>query len=364
MKTTKKIISFTFFVLNGIFTPVSAQGNQIVDLLNNQHFNYTTQYFKLEENKQTIFPDMDLEYPKLTGLQDSLIQKKLNKRFKQIMIDQLETDSFRIKLVANLKQSLFTYFTIYNKLKDQLGIYDESKFKFTPDLKEIDFSFSPCFKSVTAFVVSFKYTTQYHTYLIDEDFNYFQTYYFNLSTGKEYRASDVFNKSASKSISDLVEKAVKKNAAEYKVKLDFSISSSTDESEEEGTEKGEKERSLVGFSLTTDGFPFLMAFSMAYYIPAWTPCTQNIYGFDQEIRFTFKELKTLLNPNGPFAGLINYSLPQSSLLHNQNWPVAQNQNSFSIPQFTGYEFFPLHISGNIKTLFLKQLVKTKNKEGN
>lgn len=363
MKTKIYFLCYLLLLFHcGILFSLSAQDKYLItDMLNNQTYNYSTKYIELKNSKWNFYNEIDLEYPVLTDLVDSIVQKKLNIRLKQILVDQIETDSFRINLFLNLKQSLSTYFTIYNKVKDQLGIYWANESKFTPDIKGVDFMFLSCFKSTVTFVAVFRYGTQYQQYILDEDLNYFQVYYFNLVNGKEYHPNDVFKKLSEKEISSIIENAVQNNIKTIDIKLEENESDFYNDIE---NPSAQKEKKLVNFSLTKNGFPYLKAFSMAYYIPAWSPCTQNIYGLDAEVRLTFDEIRKHLNPQGPFASLIKYSLVDSTWLKNQNNPLFISQSYNFTPQFSVYDECPYVITEKLKTITIKRLTKVKNDEGN
>ncbi len=198
-----------------------AQDNYVInDLLNDKTYTYTTKYMVLKNSKWNFYREIDIEYPVINGLPDSVITKKINKRFKQILIEQIESDSFKIKLFHDLKKRLDTYFTNNGYIKDRLGIYRDNEFKFTPDILEIEFRFLSCYKSVVAFAAIFRYKSQFQDYVLEEDLNYFEVYYFNLRNGKEYKPSDVFKKTSEKDINALIENGVKKNIENIEIKLE------------------------------------------------------------------------------------------------------------------------------------------------
>ena len=194
---------------------------------------------------------------------------------------------------------------------------------------------------------------------IDEEFYSYRLFYFNVLNGKEYKPTDVFKKSAEKQINQLIEKKVKEklNQVDFK-ELRAAL---LDLDEEEGVEvefyKGVKNalpfknRGLENFSVLKEGFSFPKAFSMAYYIPAWSKCTQNIFGMNMEFRLTFDEIRKYLNPEGPFASLIRFQLRKDTELKNKNQPTYKQERNE--PEFTWTENIPIKISDNLKKITIK-----------
>ena len=348
-----RLILFVYLLL--ISHLASAQDkHKIIDVLNNQVILYENEYDELKNSKMNFYDEIDVEYPILKDLKDSLVQKKINKRIKNIIVNQIETDSFRVKLFINLKQNLDVFFAINGKTHDELGEYRINELKFAPNIKDISYSFLTYFKNIICINIDYKYDTQLSDYKVDEDFHYYETYYYNLSTGKEYRPKDVFNRLYQKELSEKIREYVKKEMEN--VAIDEIIPEEQYDSEVSNEKQTEViEKTLTNFDINRAGIPYLKAFSFAYYIPTWSACSRNIGGLETEVRFTIEEIKKYLNPTGPFGFLIQTHLKESNIIKNQNTNQINHYIS-NYPQIFAFEFDSVSVTGNIKSITINKVI--------
>jgi len=359
MRCLYKTLCTGCFLLLG-FLNLNAQ-HLVKDLLTGKDLVYETKYVELN--------DIDINYPIIKGLKDTLIQNKLNARFKQIFVDHIESDSFRLSLFGEVNNNMEVYNSLQQHDPSNRNGYEQTEENYIPPhkIEDIEVAFLSYLNSTLTMMQVISYRVKDRSSDVDEEFYSCRLFYFNVLNGKEYKPTDIFKKSSEKQINHLIEKKVKEklNQVDFK-ELRAAL---LDLDEEEGVEvefyKGVKNalsfknRGLENFSVLKEGFAFPKAFSMAYYIPAWSKCTQNIFGMSMEVRLTFDEIRTILNPNGPFASLISFRLSNETQLKNQNQPT--NKNPYNEPEFDWIENVPLKISNNLKKITVKQHNKSFNK---
>jgi hypothetical protein len=327
---------------------------QVGDLLNQKNLEFESKYLDLKGT--------DINYPVIKGLKDTVIQKKLNARFKQIFIDQIETDSFRFSLFKELKNNMEIYNTIVEKELENENRYEQTEENYTPPYKieDVNFTFLSYLNSTLSVMQIISYKVEDRNLdIYEEDFYSYRLFYFNVLNGKEYKPADVFKKSAEKQINQLIEQKVKEKLNQVDFKELRAELLDVDEEEEVEVEfyKGVKNalsfknKGLENFSAFKEGFAFPKVFSMAFYIPAWSKCTQDIYGMNMAVRLTFDEIRNYLNPEGPFASLITFQLRKDTQLKNQNQPTYKQERNE--PEFTWTENIPIKISDNLKKITIK-----------
>jgi hypothetical protein len=350
------------FLLGSVFS--SNAQNLLTDLINGKTLMYESSFSEIQ--------DVDVTYPILKGLKDSIIQKKINARIKQIFVDIPKTDSFQLSILKEAKNTLEMYKNIVNKFKkneddEEYNQYEKNEEEDTPSKKieDIDFEFVSYLNSTVTLVQSIQYKIEDRTMDLDEEFYTFRIFYFNVLSGKEYKSTDVYKKTAEKQLNQLIENKVKDKMNQ----IDFEQFSAEildlDEDESPGFYQEIKNtlsfnnKSLHDFSSFKDGFSFPKAFSMSYYIPAWSKCTKNIYYINMEVRLTFDEIRNYLNPEGPYASLISYRLKNETNLSNQNHPTYSR--GLNDQEFKWIENIPLHNSENLKKITIKRYDKPEEK---
>jgi len=326
---------------------------QVGDLLNQKNLEFESKYVDLKGT--------DINYPVIKGLKDTVIQNKLNARFKQIFVDHVESDSFRFSLSEDVKNNIAIYNTIIEQDQSKRSEFEQNDENYIPHhkIEDINFTFLSYLNSTLSMMQIISYKVVDRNLDIDEEFYSYRLFYFNVLNGKEYKPADVFKKSAEKQINQLIEQKVKEKLNQ----VDFTElrAALLDLDEEEGIEvefyKGVKNalsfknKGLENFSAFKEGFAFPKIFSMAFYIPAWSKCTQDIYGMNMEVRLTFDEIRNYLNPEGPFASLIRFQLRKDTQLKNQNQPTYKQERNE--PEFTWTENIPIKISDNLKKITIK-----------
>ncbi|MCC7301021.1 MAG: hypothetical protein IT233_00110 [Bacteroidia bacterium] len=337
-----------------------AEDQVVHDALEGTTIHYRQKYVSLDKGISYGTKDLDVAYPVLLSLKDSSIQKKLNKRLMLITLGQAGSDSLKLKLYKDHDEKIRTYFTIYNKVQDQLGGDAREITAFVPTLTEVDFAMVSYFHGILTVVISFEYRTRYEEYLDNAEFCYDEVYYFDLHTGTEHRPGSVFLPSAQTALTKLIEDKVRTAAAGLSIELDeedsdFYLDAMKDASG--------RELSLVKFSFTRDGFLYPKAFSFAYYISAFKACMLNIYGLSTSVRIEFGELKSFLNPNGPFGFLETYIFPSGNpkkvfVSPDQPYPDYTRQ----IPKVMFTENIPYQLSLPIKKVTVFRTDKTSNAE--
>lgn len=352
MRTVALLFSLLFFI------PVFSQDQVVHDLLGGSSLHYKKKYITLEKGVSYGTKDMDVEYPILISMKDSLLQNKLNERLKKITLGQAGTDSLKLKLYKDHDEKIRTYFTIYNKVQDQLGGEARQISSFVPTLTEVDFSMVSYFHDVLTIIISFEYRTRYEEYLDDADFSYDEVYYFNLLTGAEYRSGSVFLPNAHASLAKLIDEKVQQAASGLTIELDGDAS---DFYEDAMKDASKKDRSLVKFNTYRDGILYPKAFCMAYYIPAFKACMLNIYGLNTTVRLEFSELKSFVNPTGPFGFLQTYVLPWGNpkkvyVSPSQPYPGDTRQ----LPKVMFTEIIPYQLSLPVKKVTLYRTDKMNN----
>ena len=328
--------------------------NVVSDLLNGKNLEFERKYTELNK--------MDINYPIIKGLKDTVVQKKLNTRFKQIFVDQIDADSFRFSLFQEVNNTMAIYNSILEHGKLIQNPNEQTDENHTPPhkIESVDFVFVSYLNATLSMMQVIEYKVEDRNSNIDDEFYSYKLFYFNVLNGKEYKPADVFKKSAEKQINQLIEKKVKEKLNQVDFKELRATLLDLDEEEDVEVEfyKGVKNalsfknRGLENFSAFKEGFAFPKVFSMAFYIPAWSTCTQNIYGMNMEVRLTFDEIRNFLNPEGPFASLISYQLSNETQLKNQNQPTYKKERNE--PELNWTENVPLKISNKLKKITIKQ----------
>ncbi len=126
------------------------------------------------------------------------------------------------------------------------------------------------------------------------------------------------------------------------------------------------ERKLSNFTYLKNGFLQLKAASISYTLAAYQTCSNLPYNTAAEIRLGLGEIAQYINPNGPYANLINLSKTIANGAKNVN---TSNKNAiylYSKPQIDLIENNPLEIADKkVKTITFytkdKQRIKLYNK---
>lgn len=334
-------------------------GLEVHDLLNNKKVTYISKYQTLNNSKINFYEELDVSIPILIDLKDSNIQKKINKRFENILFSQLESDSFKLKINAHCKESVHMYLNNRDEDYDDLGLYQDNETRFSPELTYIKHQFLSYYNGILVFQAVFKYQAVYNRFKINK-FEYTQTYYINVNTGKEYNASAIYKQSNIKQFNELLEKKISLKLNNYVQQNQKNKQDPSDFYEDATLEyaQSKKPMKVSGFSALKNGFIFPKIFSFSYYIPQWQSCMYNTGGLDAEIRLSFEEIKPFLNPNGPYGSLINTTMPKE--INNFIFPNKHNINTYKSPYVEAkinipfLEELPKLYPHNIKTVIIKQ----------
>lgn len=361
-----------------------AKDHQFVfDLINNQSYAYQQKYTKLIDNKWNFYESVGVTYPYFTGLKDTHIERKVNNRIKYLMLEQVRTEEFKVKLFNHLNEVMDTYLELYNKKVDRLGYYRDNQYKFTPDLEDIEYQFVSCFDHVVAMVVQFEYSTSYKNKKVLDNISYYQIFYFDLESGKEFTANQVFLPSERKNIENLVVEESQKNMAYidrgYIREKVFGESRDYQSSRydyygrnrpyetviepkfEEGLDTFKT--GLIDFNLNENGFTFFKAFSLSYFIPAYQACTKQMFGYSLEVRLTLDQVKPYLNPYGPYGGLVRLKLPDRVSYKNMHNPLSKDPYNGQMVSLGVYDNMPYHIDDTLVTL-VRETRPTSRKDKN
>ena len=300
--------ALVLLLTTALFSHIMANNSGIIyDCLNKKHFRYKSLYFELKNSKINFYDELTFHIPVIEELKDSLLQKKLNRRFKHLLKDQVNSDSFKTLINTHCMASVKAY--IKNEVNDYLGEFRENLNRFTPELQDIKFRFLSYFNDIVVFQAIFQYKAQYQRLKI-ENLEYIQTYYFSFKTGQEYPKESVLNTSKTKEINLFIEQKAKLFFDKYKL---IAIPDNDNENyyHQSYLESKQKKPELSEFTVTDNGFIYPKVFSFAYYISSEESCLKNVDGNDLELRLSLDEIKPFLNPNGPYGFLMSYQLEQS-----------------------------------------------------
>jgi YD repeat-containing protein len=367
MKTKKFILIFLLSLCSIQALSAYNDGLEVHDLLYNKKITYKTKYQTLNNSKINFYEELDVSIPILIDLKDSNLQKKLNKRFETILVSQLESDSFKLKINAHCKESVHMYLYNDDRGQDDLGLYQDNETRFTPELSGVKHEFRSYHNGILVFQAVFKYQAVYSRYKL-EKFEYTQTYYINVNTGKEYHASSIYNLNKLKQFNELIEKKISLKLDNYVQQKKRINEDHSDFYEEAAIEylQSKKPMKVSGFSALKNGYIFPKIFSFAYYIPEWQSCMYNTGGLDAEIRLNFEEIKPFLNPNGPYGSLINATNPKETI--DFIFPNKNIINTYNIPRIETkinlafLEEMPKFYAHNIKTIIIKQKERYTKKD--
>lgn len=343
--------------------------NTLYDVLNDKSLVYTENGYNVSSQYgRTVYKQYKLESPVILSPSSSNINHII-KRIKEILVEQVKTDSFQLKLKNNLKETLITYMNVYSdNLEDTSEVFSKD---INPNIQEIIYRLSLSCSSILTMVAIFKYDFNIPVYGRIYDYNsegitfknnYFETYYFDLSNGKEYRPKDIFKPSSEKEINKVINDLVSLDmdtVTRVINKTNFDKFYDEDPDFDENLQKinntlNTKDKHLIDFSVNKDGFVYPKPYSLEYYIPAWQPCTKNIYGLGRPIRLTCEQVKKFINPNGPFASLINQPATASTSIQNQNNSKALLVYNLHTDLDGNYidQVIPLKIDDNVKKVKL------------
>ena len=353
----KKALTLFLFLL--CINSNATEIKKIFDFLSNEEISYADNYKELNNVKINFSDEVDVFYPSFTGLKNMQIQSKINNNIQNIAFNQLESDSFLVNLFINMRENLAVFFQINGKEEDQLGIYDINIQKFTPSVSDVNVRFISFFKSVVCVEFDFTYKAAYQNYNIDEKFHYIEIYYFNTITGNMYRSKDVFNKSFEQKINDVLKQRAQQSITQA------IISNDNDDYDREKTASNDNknEQTINNFLWINQGYLLPTAFSFAYYIPDFKPSTLQTRGNSMCLYFTLNELKNYLNPKGPYAALIKYSLPDFTNLQNQNKPYINSYQYTSDKPIDVIEVDSIHIVRKIHKISKTRYQVITDKDG-
>ena len=344
---TARFIIILFLSLCSIQTVQAYNdGIEVHDVLNNKKVTYKSKYQTLNNSKINFYEELDVSIPILIDLKDSVIQKKINKRFETILVSQLDSDSFKLKINDHCKESVHMYLNNDDEAVDDLGLYQDNETRFSPELTDIKHRFLSYYNGILVFQAVFKYQAVYNRFKINK-FEYTQTYYINVNTGKEYNTASIYKLSSIKQFNELLEKKISLKLNNYVLqnqKMKQDPSNFYDDASVEYAQS-KKPMKVSGFSALKNGYIFPKIFSFSYYIPQWQSCMYNTGGLDAEIRLTFEEIKPFLNPNGPYGAFLN-----TEAQNNNNTFIFQNDNTISA------HILP-HINYKINVPFLEETPK-------
>lgn len=342
-------------------------GLEVHDVLNNKKVTYKSKYLYLNNSKINFYEELDMSIPILIDLKDSNIQKKINKRFENILVTQLESDSFKLKINDHCKESVHMYLNNRDEDYDDLGLYQDNESRFSPELTDIRHRFLSYYNGILVFQAVFKYQAVYNRFKINK-FEYTQTYYINVNTGKEYNASSIYKLSSIKQFNELLEKKISIKLNNYVQQNQKMKQDPSDFYEDAAIEyaQSKKPMKVSGFSALKNGYIFPKIFSFSYHIPQWQSCMYNTGGLDAEIRLTFEEIKPFINPNGPYGSLLNTETPNGNnkfIFSDDNTISAYNlphvNYKINVPFL---EETPKFYPKNIKTVIIKQKDRHSSKD--
>jgi YD repeat-containing protein len=338
--------------------------NTILDVFSGNKVEYQTHSIDLNKSPWSFYNSIDLEYPELINLPNNAIQSTLNKRFKYLVTDQLESDSFRIQLFKCSKGALDTYLKLHNKLMDDLGIYSDNKNLFSPTIENVQLTLHSLKENILTFSITYSYKLNYERYSIEDQFYFYQVYYFDLKTGKQYLPKDVFSAVYNEDLMQLVRNKIEKSYHQLDVLQEVAISYEDvdwfpNNQEEGGYQTQSIPEGSRDFSFVKDGVfaPSLNCFY--YHLPACNPATIGYFGIPLTVQLSYEEIKKYLNPNGPFAFLMKKTKRNKAFGKNLNPPdIFNSYNPYQSPivQITPFEYNLMYKNcKQVKRITIEQL---------
>ncbi|MCF8317431.1 MAG: hypothetical protein K9I02_01680 [Haliscomenobacter sp.] len=299
-RNVKPILLFVSFILlvNTFLGQTEAENDKLngaMDIISENLLRY--------ETKKTCLVVSNSENAKFNGENDNINIKvfypvilsdkpnanKLNKRIHEILVEQVNTDTFRAKLDSFVKKNLEVYFVPYKDRYDDVEEYNYQTYDAV--INNVNFDLFYSCESIVTLIAVYEYT-MWHYYYGYSLHRYYEAFYFNVSNGDEFQLKDVFLPENTTTVEKIIKESISNsliNTEENKIV------------EDKGIPKLEVKK-LLNFTLFGSGFFIPRPLSLDYYIPEWLQsCNVEFIGKSILIRLTKEQIEHYLNPSGPFA---------------------------------------------------------------
>jgi hypothetical protein len=261
---------------------------------------YFTNDKEMEGKEGDIYDELDTDFPVFKKMINKMAEAKINLSIRNIMLSQIKTDDFRKKLITDAVEKLNTRLKpekpknkLTNRLKlenpkNKKGVKTYKRTDLTPELTDVSFVFLSFSNHIVTFKVNFTYDIKQGRSVVEEDLIYAEVYYFNMQSGKEYTPDDVFMPEARERVNNIILEKLKATLKDLKKNY---------------PDKDSLLRKVNDIIIYTPGYAYLQLFSLSYYMP-YCSISANAENQGVEIRFTVEELTGLINPQGPYAFLL------------------------------------------------------------
>lgn len=293
MKTLNIKYPFTLIAILILSLNLSAANEiKLVDFVANKVINCVQFYDELKNEKLNFKDEIDVQYFELKSLQDKKVQDKINAHIKLIAKEQIEQDSFYIKLYGSMRVFLDKYYSVNKNEEDALGMYEFDAQRFTPRIEDVEAIPVSLSKDVLCVNFRYKYSASYNNQ--EHDIIYSEIYYYNTQNGKIYLPKDVFSKGMDKKVSAVLNKKLD----DYKKQL---LKKATNAKRDEDHQEDKSHRDSNLKVELSDGYLFPTAYSFVYYIPSNAHIAVENDCESISLYFSPSEVKELLNSIGPYA---------------------------------------------------------------
>ena len=339
----KKVIFLFLVLLNVGNNAYADETQQCMDFITGKVLDYTDGHFELKDSKYNFYDDISIRYPQFKLPANKAVESKTNKRIKEIFIDQISTEQFKIGLYADMETRLKTLYQSQRVRSDYYGDKYDKRLKLNPEIEHVHYSFLNYSGNTITMLAQFSYKVKTGENSYYKEFTYNQVYYFDLNNGKEYHPEDVFKKSSKAVVSKLITEKLRgisfKKTSDRDVDEGYNSDNYNDATEGEmyeETDDGEviAEKKADDLEIVNDGFPYFKGYTLAFCITSFNRGLKQFKSTEIEIRFTLDEIKPYINSDGPYAHLLTMKEPHQGKHHNLNAPLFIRPGDFFGFDFT------------------------------